>query len=337
MLRLFQSLFGAEPLTQGRYPDAAVREGLDLALTATDARISTLPDYEDKLRPAVLNALDRVVALVDALPPPIDLTRANYSTEPRLGAFFASLSHMQQVIREDAVLADYLAGPEGRGAGEAYALLMTRRSERNVLGMELQGEVMRREVAQVAVSFDDHQLLGPAQSIEASRQNLYRRTYNTMLEQALERIANINAERSDLKRQRELLQRKLTALEAGSWGLEGDNRTQTSVVEVEGQIAEFDQQIQGMGADSGVLEVHLDILCEILNNAEKQLWFEPVHLITDRMGIKRDAAGENNIELHLQELKGVRGRTAIAQMVRIPRDEFPQRPDFLAEAERLLG
>jgi hypothetical protein len=41
--------------------------------------------------------------------------------------------------------------------------------------------------------------------------------------------------------------------------------------------------------------------------------------------------------LELQELRSARDRTAIPLRVIIPRSEFPERGDLLAEAQRYLG
>ncbi len=336
MLKLFKSIFGSESLAQGRYPEAVILEGMNLALDATDARIRALPGYEAKLRKAVVNTFDHVVALVDAILPETDLTRESFSTDAKMAAFFSSVDHIQKVMRDDPVLTDFLASPEGRRASDAHALLMMRRSERKVLGMELQGEIMRREVAQVAVNFSGHRFVAPAESADECRRRLYRRAYNHILELALHSIVGDRSERADLKHQRKLLQYKLKALADGQWGFGGEDLEPVAADKIEKQIDQLDQQLLNIGADDEILIRHLGLLCDILNSPEQQLWSESVHLTIDRMGIMRDTPGTNYLELQLNELHSAQGRTAIPQRVRIPRLDFPQRPDYLAEAERFL-
>ena len=95
--------------------------------------------------------------------------------------------------------------------------------------------------------------------------------------------------------------------------------------------------ISSVAALIGILGAHLDILVDVLEHAEDHIWSTSVSLILDRMGIKRKAAAPNSIELELQELQGVKGGSLIPLRVRIPRSEFPEPGDFLAEAQRLLG
>ena len=251
MLSLFTSLFGSEPIERGRYPENAVQEGLCLALDATDPRIRTLPGYDARLRPAVLHAFDHLVALVDRLPSAIDLTWANYSAEPRLLAFFASADHMQHVIREDEALSEFRAGTEGQQIDEIYSLLMMRRSERHVLGLEPQSEMVHREVAQVAVDFAGHHFLESAGSATELKQRLYRRAYNHILELTLERIVSTRTQSNDFKRQRDLLRRKLGTLGAGCWGLSGERGAPMELKEVEGR-----RRREERGLSSQRLSVH---------------------------------------------------------------------------------
>lgn len=338
MLHLFQSIFGISETEAAAYPESIVEMAIERAAEGTDSRLTALPGYHKKLRPAVLKAIDHVIAVVDRLPASVELSRENYSSDPRLSAFFASVDHMRQVIRGDVALSDCLADATGSGADQIEAVLVTHRMERKVLGMELEGETVRREVAQVAVNFTHHRLVDPTTSREETDKLLRRRVFDNLLEIALARISSAREERAGLERQRGLLQRKQEALESSGWGFKAQATAANSDVNaLESQIEEIEQQLHGMGVDSGILGAHFDILADVLEHAKEQVWYTPVSLVLDRMGIKRDAATPNSIELELQELRSVRDVSVIPLRVTIPRREFPERGDFLAEAQRLLG
>ncbi len=337
MLRLFQSLFGAEPVAKGRYPESTVQAGIERALDASDTRIRTLRGFEAKLRPAVLRAFDHVVDVVDGLPPILDLDRAGYTAQPLAGALFASVEHMRQVLAGDAALADFLASAEGARCSEVNALMLVQRSERNVLGMELQGEIVRREVAQVAVSFGRHHLLDPAADWSQCKRRLYRRAYDHILGLALERIGRMRTDRADLKRERELLKRKRAELQAGRWDLDTDAAGSTPVALIERRIDELNAELLALGGDTQVIAAHLDALCEVLSTADTLVRTTNLELLVDRMGIKHERVRGNTLSLPLQELSGGRGGVVVAQPVRIVRAEFPRRPDLLAEAQKYLG
>ena len=103
-------------------------------------------------------------------------------------------------------------------------LLLAHRQERNVLGMDLMGDQVRRDVAQVSVSFSGHRLLEPRINEDESRRFLKRRAFDYLLVLALGEITETGVQREDLKRQRDLLQRKLWAMQRGSLPLTIDTR-----------------------------------------------------------------------------------------------------------------
>ena len=67
MLKLFQSIFGAGE-AQGRYPESLIEAAIERAVDGTDPRLRSLPRYRKQLRPAVLQAVDHVVAMIDSFP-----------------------------------------------------------------------------------------------------------------------------------------------------------------------------------------------------------------------------------------------------------------------------
>ncbi len=142
MLRLFK-LFLQETRARGRYPDELIQRAIERAVDGTDPRLRALPRYQKALRAAVVHAIDHVVGLVEQLPPPTEISRRRYGTDPLLCAFFASVEHMQEVLGTDQALSDILAGPEGLVSEEVIALLVTEKRERHVFGIDLEGEILK--------------------------------------------------------------------------------------------------------------------------------------------------------------------------------------------------
>ncbi len=218
-MKLFQSIFGRGE-TCGRYPETLVEAAIERAVDGTDSRLRLLPGYRKHLREPVVHAIDHVVALVDGMPAPTVAGRKEHGAEPRLGAMFSSAADMLDVFSRDTALADFLSSPAGTACPRVTALLLADRVERNILGMDLVGDQVRGDVQQVTVSFSGHRLLDPNASDEEAGRQLKRRAFDHLLGLALHRIAKVRVERADLARQRDLLRRKVTALERGGWGFD---------------------------------------------------------------------------------------------------------------------
>ncbi|WP_295407669.1 hypothetical protein [uncultured Thiocystis sp.] len=334
-MKLFQSMFGGGE-TLGRYPESLIDLATERAVDGTDSRLRLLPGYRKRLREPVIKAIDHVVALVDAIQEPLPADAREHGLEPRLAAVFSSAGDMLDRFGRDPALSAFLASAEGRGVGRVTALLLAERVERTILGMDLVGDQVRRDVPQVAVSFAAHRLLDPHPSESETRRQLKRRAFDHLLTLALTRIAEARVERADLTRQRDLLRRKLTALERGGWSFEpvagGAPDPATLLAELDAITA----QLNTLGVDQGVLVAHLGIVVEILGDAPRQLWAEPTTLCLDAMNIQRDARDPSARSIEFLELCNARGRRVVMLPLSLAPGELPAREDLVTAAQRYL-
>ncbi len=319
MLRLFQSLFsgGAE---KGPYPESLVRGSIERAVDGTDPNLRGLSGYRKKLRPAVLLALDHVVALADELAAPIDASRAGFGLDPRMNLFFVSADHLQKVLDRDPNLAEFQGGP-GADVQEICALLIMEKQERKTLGVDCVGDIVMKDVLQETVSFANHRLLDPTGDEKETRRLLKRRAFDHLLEIALGRIAAASDQRAGLERRRTLLQAKLNVLQRGGhWGFDTpDSPEVPDAAEMQVQIDRIEAQLLELGGDADTLKTNLNIVAEVLSRPREQLWSEPIRLIVDRMGIKRSQATGGATEFVLAQLHNARGRSVVVSLVILPR------------------
>jgi hypothetical protein len=336
MLKLFQSIFGSEKAQQ-HYPESLIEMAIERAVDGTDPRLRALPGYRKRLRAPVIHAIDHVVGLVDAIPPPLLAGHDTYASEPRFSTLFASADHMLEVFSHDANLSAFL-GSQNSSARRVTALLLAERVEKNILGMDLVGDSVRRDVAQVAVSFSGYRLVDPMSDEDAMRRLLKRRAFDHLLTLALTRIIEKREERADLVRQRDLLRRKLDALKRSGWSFdEAEESVRPEASNMAAELEEIEGQFKAMGADTGLLDAHLDIVASLLSTAEQQLWGETLVIRLDRMNIKRDAQDESARNIELQELHNAQGRRLVMLLVSVAPGELPKREDLHTLAQRYLA
>lgn len=334
MLNLLHSIFSIGE-QRGPYPASLIEMATERAVEGTDPRIRALPGYGHKLRQSVIHAIDHVIALVDAfLEEPVKVDSATYGKDPRFGAIFASAVSMLDILGRDQTLRDYLETPEGRGAAQVYTLLLAERAERHILGMDLVGDQVRRDVAQVEVSFFAHRLVEPHAYADETRCQLKRRAFDYLLTQALDRISKANLERLDLAHQRDLVTRKLRAMEQGGSIFKAADGDQPDLASLMAELDEITRHLHELGPDQAILETHLDILVEVLGNAEHQLWSKPITLFLDAMNIVRDEHGATTRRIDLMELHGGKDRRLVMLPLIITPDQLPTPVDFLTALER---
>ncbi len=338
MLQLFQSIFGSDRGDAASHSPDLIAQAIERAVDATDSRLRTLPGYQKKLRSAVIHAIDHVVALVDSLPPALDLSAQAFGTDPEVTTLFASVAHLHEVLERDPTLNQWRQSADGASAERIVMLLLMTLEERKVLGVALEGETLRHGVAQTTVSFAKHQLLDPSGAEDETRRLLKRRAFDHLLALALGSLATARTERATLERERDVLRRKRAALAAGRWGFDeasGDQPADPRLLQQ--QLEEIESQLGALGAGAGLLNAHLGILVDVLTGAERNFWHTHRSLIVDRMGVKQTQASELAPEIGLTVLHNAAGQTLVARVVSIRREALPPQRDLLREAERYLG
>ena len=104
---------------------------------------------------------------------------------------------------------------------ELYAGLGAVRVEKNVLGIEMDGEILRRDAPQIMVNFSDHRVVCFSGNEQDSRRELMRRGYDYLIETALQRLIASRVQKTQLEQQqRKLLQQKANILKQAQVGLE---------------------------------------------------------------------------------------------------------------------
>jgi hypothetical protein len=334
MLKLFQSIFGGRE-QRGHYPESLIEAAIERAVDGTDPRLRALFGYKKHLRPSVIHAIDHVVALVDGIPAPLPAGHSDYNADLRLKALFATADRMQEVFGNDPELNEFRGGAD-KDAERAFALLLADRVEKNVLGMELSGEMLRRDVAQVLVSFRRHRLIEVTSNEADTRRQLKRRAFDHLLTLALTRIAEVHGERDGLARQRDLLNRKLSALKQGGWSFETTDGEQPDPKVLSAELQEIETELAKLGADTGALQGRLEIVADLMGHAEQKLWAEDFIIHLDNMNIRRDAQDASAQRIELQELHNARGAGLVMLLVSLAPGELPQRENIITAAGRYL-
>ena len=321
MLRFLHSIFGDSTTASG-YPESLVKAAIERAVDGTDPWLHAVSDYKRRLRPAVVHAIDYVVALVDGMAPPINMAPDSYRDNPLLRTVFISSTEVRELIERDRNLADFL-----RGQTEALpcvtALLALEKQQKISMGAELSGDIVLRDVPQIAVSFEASRLIDPSASEHQTRRQLKRRAYDHLLGLALKCITLVKGERNELERRRSLLRSKLNLLHRGGWGFDPSPADEElDIAGLEKMLCGIERQLLELGSDDNMFEVYLEVVIDVLSRPEEHLWYRRESLIVDRMGIKRSEVSGDAPEVTLETVGNDLGRSLVVSLVSISGDEI---------------
>lgn len=341
VFRFLQSIFTAAPTEPEKFDKDLMLKAIERVVIGTDPRLRAVSHYRRKLWDSVEHALDFVVKFVNALPPAIVADRQSYLTDPRLRALFASPDHMQEVLSFSEGIRNYRQHHAGPLPAEVYAGLGAVRVEKNVLGIEQDGSMLRRDVSQTVVNFCDHRLVCLTDNEPDTRRRLMRRGFDYLIATALQRLIASRLQRTQLEQQQRLLQQKAGLLKTAQLGLESMTGPTTSAQPdfdaIEQQLQELEAELDQLGADADTIEDHLTSVAATLAEPEQYLRLEPVTLTLDHMNIKTspDSSRVTNT-MTFNEIVLGEDQRLVSLFIRLSSQDLLPPPDLLQEASLLL-
>lgn len=340
MLRFLSSFFASSAEQPEGLDEALIEKATERLVAGTDSRIRALGGYRQRLREPVIQAVNHVISLVDALPPPVEISPKMFGSDDCLRAFFVSTDHLRQVLSKFNALREFLDGatlpPE-----DVFGLLTMTREERTVFGMELEGDSLRRDVRQVAVNFTNHRYLGPADNEFETRRELKIRAFDFLIGKVLERMTNERCKRVELERQRHLLQEKLNIMKAGQWGLESmladSELERPDLTKLENEIEKIDVKLGQFYTDKPCLEESLNQIAERFSRPADWLSLRQVKMRLDYRGVIIPESSEASArEISLPELFSVTGESRTVFLGRISRADIPEQTNCWEAAKNYL-
>jgi hypothetical protein len=338
---LLQSIFSG-PTPPSKFDKELMLRGIERVVDGTDPRLRAVSHYRRKLWEPVERTIDFVVNFVNALPPAIVADRQGYMTDPRLRALFASPESLREILSFSDGARNYLKQAPAPLPAELYAGLGAVRVEKNVLGIEMEGEILRRDVPQTVVNFRDHRLVFLTDNEQDTRRELMRRAADYLIETALGRLTASRVQKTQLEQQqRKLLQQKAGLLKQAQVGFESmagpAGAKPVDLNALERQLQEVETELSQLRADSATLDKHLAKVAATLSEPEKYLRLESISLNLDHMNTKvpADSPRVTN-SMTFEEIVLGKDRRVAALFVRFPSDQLLPQPDFFEEANRLL-
>ncbi|MGZ8218433.1 hypothetical protein [Methylomagnum sp.] len=323
MLRFLRSIFESHPNPDDALLEEVLKNAIERAVDKTDHRLRALGNYGKRLRGPVEHALRHVNGLIGQLPPPVEISPDRYGHDPRLRAIFASAAHMTDVLGRFQTVREYLEQRPGLPPDNIYGLLSTAKKEKRTLGMELDGDLLKRDVLQTAISFEDHHFLASSDSEESARTELAGLGFDFLLQNAVEKIAAQRLRRGELARTRQILRRKLLSSKPGT----------LDVATLEADIALIDEELGHFGGIELSLTESLQHVEAVLNDADQWLALAPFRASLDYRNVK-NASSET---LEMSEVTSLSGIQRIVLFGYIPRSQLPARKDMLKLGRAYLG
>ena len=267
--------------------DADVLDEIERISWEIDSTILPVRGFRKKILPSVRHAMEYISLLVPQIPGPVDFKADRWDQDPLLRAMFMSREELIGVLQSSKELKNFF---RRTNASQAFAILVAERKEKKFFGTEKNGEIVRRDVPQKAVFFEDFKVFAPAADLAQTRLQVQHRALVSLFNQAFEEITDLQRWKEELERQQELMEFKIQHPE--------DTDPKTDLNHTEADDKQTQESLEALGDITGKLEEikaeldtpedRIEHLNAILMNPEQYLRLETVSLKLSRLGILLD-------------------------------------------------
>ena len=291
----------------------------------TDSRIRLVPGYKKKLRNIIQPSLEFAEDLVHQIPEPIEICNSTFASDPYVNAFFTNIADLQSVFIHSSEIQDYMAEPREDG-GRCCALLCMRRTEKTIIGMELSGDTLKKDILQVAVNFSDHRIYSPAPSESETREGLKCCLFQGLVTNALERIMKLRLANHRLQSKHQMLHARLRRHRQKSKGVNQDPGANVKIMqaieETTLELGKIEEQM--MDAPLMTPQVILEQVIDVFSKPEDFVRIRKFPLRLNKMGIKinENSQQPDNI-LNLTEVTIGNELPRVVTLATFPEREMP--------------
>lgn len=243
-------------------------------------------------RKLLMEAMDAAISHVsdwmDAIPGPVALEPGHWDSDPVLNGLFVGSDAVRETIENSRSLRSWFKQSNEQSA---VALLTAVWREKTAFGTAAEGRIMRRDVLQKSVSFENHQLLVPNASMAAARAELETKLLVALCGQTFAQTQDLKEWREELEAQRELLQFKYrTAGDAA-----GMRELAETAPEAARVLREINGKLRSIKRDLGTSESNFRYMMGILSRPEDFFHAQRLTLRLSRLGIVVDSSADSTV------------------------------------------
>jgi len=315
---LLTNLFGKQDVPG----TPALKTAVEHAVSAVEPLLVQTRGYPDRYHHPVSVAMAYARQLAESLPGPIRIDRDAYATDAFVHALFPDVNAIAEALASSLSMQEYLRNsPSG---SEFYALMGMRRVDRQLMGMELAGPTVQREVVQQATYFISHTMENPAPDEALAREKIATQFFHSLVGKVKARIEQRRQNKEAMLTERNNLMPRLHS---------ADDIERAAIEERLTMLADGLQSI----IESLELDHYPEDFEAVLLHSEEYLHLNQTSIRLDSMGIRRTTDDtEQGQEFMLSELIGYDRRNWTVTIVRCANLQFETFAEKLDKAYRYL-
>lgn len=306
---------------------ALVEEAIERLVAGIDPNMRLVAGYKKKLWQAVDQALIYIAWLVDTIPGPVDCNRKAFATDPFVNAVFATATDLQKTFSDSEAVKAFFADAMNVNLDDCYALMCMEKNEHAGFGMALEGDIVKKDVAQIAVNFSNHNIMSTAATASEVRESLKRCIFDAIISNTFESVMANHMRQAGTDEYRKMLDKRYKAKQA--WGEELTSLILSIRTDaITGKAISTDEE--SSKTEKSVKDKQLETpaerlakVVEMLTHPKNMVRLDHISLNLTRLGLKvKEGSGQEGNKIEFAELVINNIWRRIIVIVRYPRDEY---------------
>lgn len=279
-----QLVEGSARRSTDRKRETAVLDEIERIVLKIDSTILPVHSFRKKILPSVRHAMQYISGLIPQVPGPLDFDPGRWNDDPLLRAMFISREELIGVLHSSKALKNFF---RRTNALQAFALLAAERKEKIFFGIEKKGDVVRRDVPQKAIFFEDFKVFAPAIELAEASLQIQHVGLTALIRQAFEEITDLQLWKEELEKQRDLLEFKVKRpdISEPESELKHSDASDNQMKETLKVLSDINRKLKEIETELDTPEHRFSHLCSILKNPEQYLELKAVSYKLSRLGI----------------------------------------------------
>ena len=266
-----------------RYSEIA--EVVELVVDAVDPKIRVVSRYNKQLRGPVETTWHYLDGLIGLIPGDMRISKRRFGIDPRVRVMFDDLQGMLKLFNESPALTEFFQSHQQ--AEDSYVFLSMEKKEHNFLGMELNGDMIRRDVLRTAVTFSNHHILTPAATEQSAREGIKCCAFEGLLKKAQQIIFQSHAKRKKLEEAKQRITREIRHLKSELGGEAGGSLNASASLErLNHELHNVERDLIAARMETESPNRHLQVIIDVLNEPQRYVSIKRNALNVNSMGVK---------------------------------------------------
>lgn len=303
-------LFTSHTHKPGALKDAAdLTQMVEHVVDVVDPRIRVIGRYAQKLSQPLSRTWDYLTEMANLIPGGVTINRENFTSDPRMKLIFDNQTELQQLLESASPLLHHHTNKKTQTSSDVFMLLCMEKRERNFLGTELEGDIIKRDVMQTSVTFSNRKFLSAGYNEEDAKLGFKKCTLDGLLHKAHGLIMQSHNE------QKQLIARKNQL-----------HKQHDRLADTHPELQDIKRQLTEVRIKSESPDHRLSQILEVLNHPEQYLKMETHSMRLSNLGIKLpDDAMENGFNIKYAEVEIEQSLKRAIMIVNCSADEIISR------------